>query len=436
LYTLISDIYQLYFRGFSKFYKVDNKFSAGRKKMGEKILIVDDSEVNRRLLFRILKKEGYELIEARDGEEAIEIAFQELPDLILLDIMMPKKDGYEVCAEIKSKSYMENIPIIFLSGKSRTEDKIKGLDLGGADYVTKPFERGEVLARVKAQLKIHNLNKKLMEVNESLVKKQKQIEEDLKAAAEIQGCLLPSEASKVKFFDISWKFMPCEKIGGDIFNFFQLDEEHWAFYIVDVSGHGVPSAMMAVSISQIMQPRMGFILKKSINSRPYYEIVTPAEVLSKLDREYPFTRFDKFFTMSYLIVNKNNGILKYSNAGHPPPVLIRQDGSLEFLKEGGTIIGMGGITPFEEGKKQLKIGDKLLLYTDGIMEYQNSKGNFYGKDRFYNELQKSKDQPVCTIIEKVIDSMMKFGSNIRPQDDVSLLGIEFKGEKDYQPYEM
>ena len=293
-----------------------------------------------------------------------------------------------------------------------------------------------MLARVKAQLKIHNLNKKLMEVNESLVKKQKQIEEDLKAAAEIQGCLLPSEASKVKFFDISWKFMPCEKIGGDIFNFFQLDEEHWAFYIVDVSGHGVPSAMMAVSISQIMQPRMGFILKKSINSRPYYEIVTPAEVLSKLDREYPFTRFDKFFTMSYLIVNKNNGILKYSNAGHPPPVLIRQDGSLEFLKEGGTIIGMGGITPFEEGKKQLKIGDKLLLYTDGIMEYQNSKGNFYGKDRFYNELQKSKDQPVCTIIEKVIDSMMKFGSNIRPQDDVSLLGIEFKGEKDYQPYEM
>jgi sigma-B regulation protein RsbU (phosphoserine phosphatase) len=238
--------------------------------MGNKILIVDDNMVNRKLLFGILKKEGYELIEAKDGEEAIEIALRELPDLILLDIMMPKKDGYEVCAELKSKRCMDNIPIIFLSAKTRTEDKIKGLDLGGADYVTKPFERGEVLARVRAQLKIHNLTKKLIEANENLLKKQKQIDEDLKAAAAIQGCLLPAGCPKVEFLDAAWKFMPCERIGGDIFNLFQLDEKHWAIYMVDVSGHGVPSAMVSVSVSQMMQPQMGLVLKKEINSHPYY----------------------------------------------------------------------------------------------------------------------------------------------------------------------
>ncbi|MBT3368827.1 MAG: response regulator, partial [Nitrospina sp.] len=111
--------------------------------MPEKIFIVDDDLVNRKLLAAILKKEGYGLLEAKDGEEAVELAFREMPDLILLDIMMPKKDGYEVCAELKGDNRMANVPIIFLSAKTQAEDKIKGLDLGGADYVTKPFDRGE-----------------------------------------------------------------------------------------------------------------------------------------------------------------------------------------------------------------------------------------------------------------------------------------------------
>jgi len=139
--------------------------------MSEKIFIVDDNLVNRKLLTAILKKEGYDLLEAEDGEEAIELAFREMPDLILLDIMMPKKDGYEVCVELKGDDRTANIPIIFLSAKTQTEDKIKGLDLGGADYVTKPFDRGEVLARVKAQLKIAGLTKEVIKANEELLKK-------------------------------------------------------------------------------------------------------------------------------------------------------------------------------------------------------------------------------------------------------------------------
>jgi sigma-B regulation protein RsbU (phosphoserine phosphatase) len=153
-------------------------------------------------------------------------------------------------------------------------------------------------------------------------------------------------------------------------------------------------------------------------------------VLSRLDREFPFTRFDKFFTISYLVINASDGILRYSNAAHPPPVLLHRDGSFELLREGGTIIGMGGMLRFEEGEKQLKSGDKLFLYTDGVIEYRNGRGNFYGEERFYGELQRLKDQPVSTIIEGVIDSMMKFGDNTEPQDDVSLLGLEFKGDKE------
>jgi len=396
--------------------------------MSEKIFIVDDNLVNRKLLTAILKKEGYDLLEAEDGEEAIELAFREMPDLILLDIMMPKKDGYEVCVELKGDDRTANIPIIFLSAKTQTEDKIKGLDLGGADYVTKPFDRGEVLARVKAQLKIAGLTKEVIKANEELLKKQEALDEDLKAAAGIQRSLLPKEPPDEDIVDVAWQFMPCEKIGGDIFNMVRLDENHWGIYMLDVSGHGVPSALVAVSVSQILGPQQGLLLKKTIKPPPFYEILSPAEVLNLLDQEYPIERFNKFFTISYIVFNTEDKSIIYSNAAHPPPILLHGNGEMELLDKGGTIIGMGGLLPFEEGKKQVRAGDKLLIYTDGIVEYQNKDGEFYGDEHFHRELQRLQERAISDIVDGIIDSIMDFGDNNPPQDDITLLGIEFKGE--------
>jgi sigma-B regulation protein RsbU (phosphoserine phosphatase) len=396
--------------------------------MPDKILIADDEIVNRKLLANILKKENCELIEAGDGDEAIELTLQELPDLILLDIMMPGKDGYEVCHELKRDSRSADIPIIFFSARGETEDKIKGLELGGVDYLTKPFDKREVLARVKAQLKIQNLTKALKRANNDLIRKQKRIDENLKAGAEIQRSLMAINPPDAKTIDVVWRFMPCQRIGGDIFNILRLDEDHWAIYMLDVSGHGITSSMVAVSVSQMLQPRVGFLLKKNIEKAPYYEIVPPTEVLNEMDREYPIERFDKFFTISYCILNVKDGTLRYSNAGHPPPVLLHKDGSLELLNEGGTIIGMGGLIPFEEGRRKLCSGDKLFLYTDGIAEYQNEDGLFYDEDRFFAELKRLKDRLLSNIIDGVIESMMSFGNNTEPQDDISLLAVEFRGQ--------
>ena len=396
--------------------------------MPDKILIADDEIVNRKLLANILKKENCELIEAGDGDEAIELALQELPDLVLLDIMMPGKDGYEVCHELKRDSRSADIPIIFFSARGETEDKIKGLELGGVDYVTKPFDKREVLARVKVQLKIRNLTKALKRANNDLIRKQKRIDENLKAGAEIQRSLMAINPPEAKTIEVVWRFMPCQRIGGDIFNILRLDEDHWAIYMLDVSGHGITSSMIAVSVSQMLQPRVGFLLKKNIEKAPYYEIVPPVEVLNEMDREYPIERFDKFFTISYCILNVKDGTLRYSNAGHPPPVLLHKDGSLELLNEGGTIIGMGGLLPFEEGRRKLCSGDKLFLYTDGIAEYQNEEGLFYDEDRFFAELKRLKDRLLSNIIDGVIESMMSFGNNTEPQDDISLLAVEFRGQ--------
>jgi sigma-B regulation protein RsbU (phosphoserine phosphatase) len=327
---------------------------------------------------------------------------------------------------LKNDEHTTHIPIIFLSGKTDAADKIKGLEIGGIDYITKPFNKGEVVARVQNQLKIQRLTRELLERNKELTEKQKLLDEDLIAAGEIQKSLLPLKSPDVKHLDIAWKFIPSYLIGGDIFNFLQLDEENVGFYMIDVSGHGVPSAMVTASVSQILQPQNSSVTKKKIDEYPGYEIVSPREVFEILDAEYPLSRFEKYFTMVYAIINVQDGNILYSNAAHPPPILLRNDGSCELFEAGGTIIGMGGILPFEEEQKSLNNGDKIIFYTDGVTEFQNHQGEFYGEERFLTILKENRDKKIEALIDAVMKSIKDFGADAEFQDDISLLGIEYR----------
>jgi len=392
--------------------------------VAEKILVVDDSGTNRLLLSSILKKSGFEVTEARNGEEALRHALDLMPDLILLDVMMPIMDGYEACDQLKKNDRTRDIPVIFLSARAEAGDKIKGLELGGADYVAKPFNKGEVLARVRSQLKIRSLTQRLLETNRDLLEKQKRLDEDLKMAAVIQQSLLPQ---KIPFFDditITWRFKPCEHLGGDILNVFQLDSEHLGLYIIDISGHGVPAALVTISVYHMLQADMGYLIRES-QEPPFYRIASPIEVCDSLDKEYPIERFDKYFTLVYLICDVRNKTIKYCNAAHPPPVLLREDGSLELLDKGGTIIGMGGIMPFEEDTKEFRPGDKIVLYTDGVTETENLRGEFYGVERFHATLQESRRRSIDDLLDDLLNDLSAFADGARLLDDVTLLGIEF-----------
>jgi len=273
--------------------------------------------------------------------------------------------------------------------------------------------------------------KKLVALNQELLEKQKRIDDDLAAAAEIQKSLLPKEAGEFYNFSIAWYFEPCEHIGGDILNILQLDDHLWAIYVLDVSGHGVPAAMLAVSVSQLLQPHTGYLMQKHTGKVSKRELKNPAEVLNMLDLEYPFERFNNFFTISYVILDTNRNTLQYSNAGHPPPILQRRDGSLELLTRGGHSIGMGsfktaiqGENFFSEESLELKSGDKLFVYSDGITEYQNGSGGFFGNDRLFKELKELKDLPVSEAVDTLIKTVKTFGGDLKPQDDVTLFGLQ------------
>ena len=397
--------------------------------MQEKILIVDDSPDMRVLLARFLKASGYDIAQAENGEGGLRQVREFKPDLILLDIVMPDMDGYQVCERIKADPDSSDIPVIFLSARSEAADKIKGLEIGGADYITKPFDRGEVIVRIQNQLKIRRLTYELIAANSELTEKQKRLDEDLQAAAGIQQSLLPQKLPQIENLGIAWKFMPSEQIGGDIFNVLRLDEDHLGFYMIDVSGHGVPPALVTFSVSQTLQTHMGYTIRKRPGSCPDYEIVPPGEVLKALDAEYPWERFEKFLTIIYLIIDLREGNLTYSNAAHPPPILLRADGTLQLLEEGGTIIGLDGILPFEEEQLTLQEKDKILLYTDGIFEVVNGEGEMFGEERFHALVKSLSLMPVDVIVDEIIVAIKNFVSGVKLRDDVSLLGIEFKERK-------
>lgn len=392
----------------------------------EKILIIDDSPEIILLLSHFLKESGYEIAEAENGEQGLKLVRSFKPDLILLDIVMPGIDGYAVCENIKADPCLQDIPIIFLSARSEVADKIKGLAIGAADYITKPFDRGEVMARIENQLKIRRLTYELIAANAELMEKQRSLNEDLQAAAGIQQSLLPQTLPEIGSLEIAWKFMPSEQIGGDIFNVLRLDEDHIGFYMIDISGHGVPAALVTFSVSQTLQPHMGYTIKKKPGLSPDYEIVPPGEVLKALDAEYPWERFEKFLTIIYLIINIRDGSLIYSNAAHPPPLLLHTTGSLELLEKGGTIIGLGGILPFEEEQTALENGDKILLYTDGLFEAMNGQGEIFSEERFHELVKDLSPLPIQTMLDKIVAAIIDFVDSAKLRDDVSLLGIEFK----------
>lgn len=389
----------------------------------DRILIVDDNDDIRSLLKRILPPSRFDIAEAANGEEGLVKAAGFNPDLILLDIIMPGIDGFAMCRRLKEDH--DDMPVIFLSGKSETADKVRGLECGGNDYITKPFDKAEVLARIDNQLKIRRLTSELRRANEVLTEKQKLLDDDLKAAAGIQKSLLPRQMPDVENLMFGWRSMPSYLIGGDIFNIVRLDEHHIGVYMIDVSGHGAPAALITVSVSQVLKPDGNSVTKERTHEPPGYRIVSPRKVMQSLDREYPIERFDRYFTIVYLIINTHTGELTYSNAAHPWPLLLRRKGEPEILDKGGTIIGLGGLVPFEEGGACLLKGDRIVLYTDGILECQNEDGEFYGLERFYAVLRSVRRKGINNSLDDVVRSITDFCGGRPFPDDISIVIIEY-----------
>lgn len=263
----------------------------------------------------------------------------------------------------------------------------------------------------------------LMSSYQNLEHKQQVLEKDLEAAAKIQASLLPHSLPGHDHLDMGWIFQPSVKIGGDIFNLIPLNQDHLGAYILDVSGHGVHAALVAVSVAQVMQ-REGCLMQGTWMD-PDCKLTIPSQVLEVLDTEFPLERFGTYFTISYLIINVETGQVQFSNAGHPYPLLIRRSGDVTSLETNGTVIGLGGLVPFTTGTITLAPGDLLVLYTDGLYEQTNSKGAQYGWDEMCKELMSVRHLPAQEIADSIRKSIHNFADNKGLDDDISLVCLKY-----------
>jgi sigma-B regulation protein RsbU (phosphoserine phosphatase) len=373
----------------------------------ESILLVDDNPTNLQVLFQTLDGIGCKLLIAKNGEIAISIAGKALPDLILLDIMMPGIDGYEVCRQLKSNAATSDIPVIFLSALGDTEDKVKGLQLGAVDYITKPFQPDEVIARVNTHLTIHRLKRE--------VESQKdQLEHELEVVSAVQRKLLPKQLPVIDGFKLAVHYETSRYAGGDYYDILELPDNCWGFLIADAEGHSAPAAVLMAMTCALFRSYPG-------------SASDPAEVLHYLNEHLCKVADPSFMTALYAYYDANAQAMWIARAGHPLPMIFRHSDKKAIELPCPGVYPLG-IEPYEieipVTETKLEPGDRFLIYTDGLTERFDMGGKTYGEERLLRLLAiDSADDPQGVIAAIMADVERFAGEHPADDDQALLLGI-------------
>ncbi len=390
------------------------------------ILIVDDTPANLQVLAGMLKDRAYKVRPVPSGKLALLAAGHDPPDLILLDINMPEMNGYEVCERLKADDKLAGIPVIFISALTEQMDKVKAFATGGVDYITKPFQMEELHARVETHLKLHRLQIELEETNAQLSKVNDRMSYDLKAAAKIQETFLPPKLFRMPGVDFAWIYQPCDELAGDGLNIIPLGDGKVGLYILDVSGHGVASALLSVTLCRLLSPpsEASSILMSDGDVPGRSDIATPPEVAARLNQLFPFNEStEQLTTMVYGILNTATGDFRYVSAGHPGPVHLPARADPVILKSEGFPIGLANEV-YEERSVLLNAGDRLYIYSDGVPEAMNPTGELFGYTRLLEAIAQGRSKPLQENVAILLDTITKWHGTAKPQDDISILAVE------------
>ncbi len=418
-----------------------------------RILVVDDSEDNRDLLCRRLQRAGHTAEAAEDGHVALRMlaggggesagaapsqsaaagasAGSGRFDLVLLDVMMPGIDGFEVLRTIRQTRPATELPVIMATARDQREDIVGALSAGANDYVTKPLDFPVVLARVNAQLshkravdRILALERDLDRRNAELESANRRMRADLETAAKVQQSLLPSAAPATPGVSCCWSYAPCDELGGDILNAFALDQRHLGLYVLDVSGHGVPAALLSVTLSWLLSPTgQSSLVHRRREGGDGIEIAPPAAVCRELSRRFQMRPTEQYFTVLYGVLDVAERRLRYCSAGHPGPLLAPRAGEMQDLSAASFPIGWMPDFAYPERTLELSPGDRVYMYSDGVGEAKNGQRVMFGRERMFESLRASGGGPLEQSVAGLMEAARAWCGG-KFDDDVSLLAIE------------
>ena len=374
------------------------------------ILVIDDDTAVQELLRRTLKKQGYEVTVASNGEDGVAQAQKLRPALIICDWIMPRLTGIDVCRRVKADPELSTTQFFLLTSLGSIADRVKGLDAGADDFISKPIELNELQARVRAGLRLHQLSRDLKIAKQSL-------EAELAEAAEYVQSLLPEQMTEPT--SIEAKFIPSRQLGGDCFDYNWLDADYLAIYLLDVAGHGLRAALPSVAVLNLLRSR-------ALPNIDYYK---PSDVLRALNTTFQMSyQNDKYFTIWYGVYNRISRQLVYASAGHPPAVLISQSpasaAKIQRLKTPGMPVGMFPDAPYVDNCCDVEDLSTLYIFSDGVYEIHQPDGNIWGLDPFIDLLAAyngaSADQ-----LEMVLNYIQNLNAKAVFDDDWSLLKVNF-----------
>jgi phosphoserine phosphatase RsbU/P len=326
------------------------------------ILLVDDTPANIQIALAILK-DLYQVKVATNGAKALELAAAEpSPDLILLDVVMPGIDGFEVCTRLKASAATRDIPVIFLTGQTEIEEETRGFEVGGVDYIHKPFSPAVVKARVHTHLVLRG-------IRERLAQQLAAMKSELETARQIQLSILPREMPKLAGLDIAARYIPMTEVAGDFYDFIVVDDKRLGAFVGDVSGHGMPAALISSML------KIALAAQAPVAS-------DPAKVMAGLNLALCGKFQGHFVTAAYIFLDLEKKIIRYAGAGHPPLVLCGETSCVaRSVEENGLMLGAFSFASYTSVEMPFHEGMWALLYTDGILEMSNRAGEEFGIER-------------------------------------------------------
>jgi len=396
------------------------------------VLVVDDSKAQRRLLSRTLAKWGYETIEAESGDAALAITADTQIDIVVSDWMMPGMSGVEFCRAFREQCADRPAYFVLLTAQTEREVLAEGLESGADDFLSKPFNSVELRARlragarvVNAQLALAGQNQALSTALSDLSNAYSAIERDLNGARKFQEGLVPDRFLKAGSLDVSMLFQPSGHVGGDLVGYFWVDDTQLAIYSVDVSGHGVASALMTARVASFLSdatPDRNIAFDRDGDD---HNLVNLEKVCGRLNEVLQAdVDSDQYLTMSIAVVDTTSGHVELCHAGHPSPVVQRADGSVEFTELFSTPIGLIDHGEYARVAFDLEKGDRLMLYSDGITECPDPYDNLLDDEGLEEIMKDQSEIRGPAFVDATVAALKEFRGADDFPDDLSAVLIE------------
>lgn len=402
----------------------------------KRVLVVDDSRAQRKILSSSLKRWGYEVLEADSGIAALEICKRETLDLILSDWMMPGMNGLEFCIAFRELEQDNYCYFILLTSKTEKDEVAHGLDVGADDFLSKPVNASELLARIRAGGRLQTMQRELREKNQIVSNALAEIQclydtidRDLIEAKKLQQSLVKECYKDLGKAEISLLLRPSGHVGGDLVGFFQINSNHIGLFAIDVSGHGITSALMTARLAGYFSgatPDQNIALTHSKTGG--YTARSPAEVTEHMNRlvlEEMDT--EHYFTMLLAHIDLNSGDIVAAQSGHPHPAIQRKNGKIEFCGVGGLPVGLLPGAEYEDFNFTLSAGDRLLLMSDGITECPGDDDEMLEEEGVIDLLNRNAEIKGPQFFEALMWDLDNYNNHREFPDDISGVLLEYKG---------